>query len=346
VASDQAVWRRTEARERPKCSNKFFSIASREQIPYTRAMSERIAARLPKWPFLVSDVALLIVAGFIVYSSAWPLGIWQIGFCLGAVAVGAWLCIIPFLQEFRAAAHVAEANALSTALAQIQNLDKIQQQIENATNQWTVIQEHSARTAQISKDISERFKVEGQELCAFFEKANDKERAHLRLEAEKLRRSERDWLQAAVYILDHIYALHQAASRSGQPRLIAQLNQFQQACREAIRRLGLVAFGPNHGDLFDAAAHQTSNSNDTVPADARIAETVAVGFTFQGRLIRRAVVGLQTDSPDNPPEAESASESPASDSHSNGEAPRSSFNETADPEVAPLRAGQKELSIE
>lgn len=322
-----------------------FSIATPDQMAYTSgAMTERITTKLPKWPFLLADVSLLILAGFIVYQSAWPLGLWQIVLSLAAVSLGAWLCVMPFLHEFRMAARVAESHALSTALAQIGNLEAVQNKIEDATGQWMTVQEHSARTVQAAKEIADRFKNEAQEACSFLEKANDREKAHLRLEAEKLRRAEKEWLQATVFMLDHVFALHQAASRSGQPRLIAQLTQFQQACREGARRLGLVAFAANPGDPFDASLHQLNNSNGAISSDARIADTLAPGFTFQGQLIRKALVALDAGAP-------SAGVSEVPD---NSAAAESSEGEPANPiataagESAPSAqgAGQKELGLE
>jgi len=64
---------------------------------------------------------------------------------------------------------------------------------------------------------------------------------HLELETAKLRRAEGDWLQVTVRILDHVFALYVAAARSGQPRLAEQIAAFQNACRDAARRVGLVA---------------------------------------------------------------------------------------------------------
>ena len=58
----------------------------------------------------------------------------------------------------------------------------------------------------------------------------------VRLEVEKLRRAEGEWLQVLVRVLDHVYALHLGALRSGQPNLIEQLSNFQNACRDAARR--------------------------------------------------------------------------------------------------------------
>jgi molecular chaperone GrpE (heat shock protein) len=168
----------------------------------------------------------------------------------------------------------------------------IQSQITNATSQWKSAHEQSTQTVQAAKHIAERMKAETQEFMAIFEKANETEKAHLRLEVEKSRRSETEWLQITVRILDHIFALNQAAARSGQPGLISQLNQFQHACRDAARRIGLTPFAAGKGDAFDAKLHQLADPQAAIQEDGRIGETLATGYTFQGHLIRRAVVRI------------------------------------------------------
>ena len=45
----------------------------------------------------------------------------------------------------------------------------------------------------------------------FLAKANDSEKGFLRLEVDKLKRAEGEWLQTLVRILDHVNALHQGA---------------------------------------------------------------------------------------------------------------------------------------
>ena len=125
------------------------------------------------------------------------------------------------------------------------------------------------------------------------QRANDSERATLRLEVEKLRRAEADWLQVLVRMLDHVFALHQGALRSGQPGLIEQLGNFQNACRDAARRVGLTPFTANEAEPFDAQRHQLVEEGAKPPPDAVVAETIAAGYTFQGRLVRPALVRLR-----------------------------------------------------
>jgi hypothetical protein len=124
----------------------------------------------------------------------------------------------------------------------------------------------------------------------FMQRSNDTEKANLRLEVDKLRRMEADWLQVLVRMLDHVYALHQGAVRSGQPRVIEQLGNFQAACRDAARRVGLIPYAANAAEPFDAQRHQLVDVEAKAPAGAVVAETIAAGYTFQGRLIRPALV--------------------------------------------------------
>ena len=60
---------------------------------------------------------------------------------------------------------------------------------------------------------------EVRQFTEFMQKMNDSEKAALRLEVEKLRRGEGEWLQVLVRILDHVFALHAAAVRSGEPKV-------------------------------------------------------------------------------------------------------------------------------
>ena len=125
------------------------------------------------------------------------------------------------------------------------------------------------------------------------QRMNESEKATLRLEVEKLRRAEVEWLQVVVRMLDHVYALHQGAVRSGQPNVLEQVGSFQNACREAARRVGLAPFAANPSEPFDAQRHQLAEGDARLPADAVVGETLAAGYTFQGKLLRPALVRLR-----------------------------------------------------
>jgi molecular chaperone GrpE (heat shock protein) len=256
------------------------------------SMREQMEFKLHKTPFFIGDLMLLGAAFFIYFQSKLPMGAWQIFFIVLCVAGAAVLGIMPFLLEYRLALKLAEANALAEVVPQIQNVQDVAQQISSATGQWQTVQEQADKTAGLAKQISERMSNELKGFTEFMQRSNDSEKANLRLEVEKLRRMETDWLQVSVRMLDHVYALHQGALRSGQPRLIEQLGNFQTACRDAARRVGLIPYAAIAAEPFDGQKHQLVDVDAKAPAGAVVAETVAAGYTFQGKLIRPALVRL------------------------------------------------------
>jgi molecular chaperone GrpE (heat shock protein) len=271
-------------------------------------MSQPVVTRITKWPFLVSDALLLGVAYFVYFQSRLPMDAWSMLLVVVCVIAGAALCILPFVLEYRLAARLAETTALTTALEQMRNLEQVATQISAATARWQNVQEESEKVCGAAKGIADRMTAEAQAFTEFMQKANDTEKATLRLELDKMRRAESDWLQVAVRMLDHVYALNTGAARSGQPKLIEQLGNFQIACRDAARRVGLTPFVANPSDRFDAERHQVLDGDGKPAADSTIAETIATGYTFQGRLLRPALVRLNGNGAPMPAEAIASAE--------------------------------------
>jgi molecular chaperone GrpE (heat shock protein) len=166
------------------------------------------------------------------------------------------------------------------------------------------VQEQAGQTIKAAKEISERMTKEAQAFSEFMLKANESEKAHLRLEVEKLHRNEGEWLHTIIRIMDHVYALYLAGVKSGQENLRIQLGNFQNACREAARRLGLVPFDAKAEEPFDDKRHQLADAKAKAPSGARIGEMLATGFTFQGKVLRPAVVALKGASATEPQQAE------------------------------------------
>jgi molecular chaperone GrpE (heat shock protein) len=255
-------------------------------------MTDTTSWKIPKWPFLLGDAALLAAAYFFVRYSPHPIGRLEIAAVSSCVALGAILGCLPFILDYRAIVKVIETSALGSIAEKIQNLEKLATQISSATNEWTNAQTQAEKTSAGAKEISDKMAVEVREFTDFMKKINDSEKSALRLEVEKMKRGEAEWLQVLVRILDHVFLLHAAAARSGQPKVAAQISQFQNACRDAARRIGLTPFVAAPDEKFDAARHQTVDETKP-PADAVIAETVGAGFTFQGKLLRPALVKLR-----------------------------------------------------
>lgn len=257
------------------------------------AMSEQTRPTVPKWPFFIGDAFMLGVACFVYFQSKYPLPHFAIGAICACVALGALLAVLPFILEYRISVKLAESESLTTAVAQMKNLEDIATQINLATGLWQTVQAHSGKTVTAAKEIGDRITSEAKAFADFMQKANDTEKGTLRLEVEKLRRSEMDWVQVVVRILDHTFALHTAAARSGKTALVEQLTQFQNALRDSARRVGLSPFSASTGETFDAAKHQVNGAGKPAPG-ATIRDTIATGYTFRGQLIRPALVALAT----------------------------------------------------
>jgi molecular chaperone GrpE (heat shock protein) len=271
-------------------------------------MQDSAAPRLAKWPFFLGNALLLALAWFIFFQGRRPMGTWEILGCVVCVGVGAILSIWPFVLEYRSAEKLLQTVALTSVVAQVQSLEQVAGQIGGATAQWQSVQEAADKTARQAKEVAQKMAEEARAFHEFFQKANDSEKATLRLEIEKFRRIETDWLQVLVRILDHVHALNRAAAQSRQPTVIEQLSRFQNACHDAARRVGLTPFVAAANEKFDAQKHQSVDGQNQPAADALIGETVANGYTFQGGLLRPVLVRLQNGKEDHQPLPEAGTE--------------------------------------
>ena len=268
--------------------------------------------KVPKWPFLLAYATLLGFAGFFLLRAPQSVHHWEIA--AACVALGTLLGVLPFYLDYRAMGKALEANALGTVAEKIATLEKLSAQISSATNHWAnlseSVQTESGKTAAIAKDIADKMTDEVRRFSEFMQGVNDNEKANLRLEVEKLHRGENEWLQTVVRMLDHIYALHIGAVRTGDARFIEPISNFQNACRDTVRRLGLTPFAAEPGEPFDADRHQPAGNPESIPADAVVGETVGAGYTFQGKLLRPALVRLHEAAPAVPPAARASDELP------------------------------------
>jgi molecular chaperone GrpE (heat shock protein) len=253
--------------------------------------------KVPKLPFLIINALLLAFACFIVWRSPHPISILEASMCIAACSVGAIVGVIPFILDYRAMGKIIEVNALGAVSEKIQSLEKVSGQITSASNQWVFVQEsvqvEAAKTAATAKQIFDKMAEEVRQFSEFMQKINDTEKATLRLEVEKLHRAEGEWLQVLVRIMDHVFSLHVAAVRSGEAKFAEPITQFQNACRETTRRLGLTPYVAEPDEPFNADRHQAVGSREQPPEGVVVTETVATGYTFQGKLLRPALVRVR-----------------------------------------------------
>jgi molecular chaperone GrpE (heat shock protein) len=247
---------------------------------------------LPLWPFFAADAFFVGLAFLLLRQGHKPLLWWEALLLIACVAAAAWCCLLPFLRRDEGEQSMAQARLLTDALSQIQRIDQVAAQIVGATNQWREFQQQTGEITASTKTLADSITAEAKAFSEFLQRANDGEKAHMRLEVEKLRRAETEWLQVVILILDHVTALSHAARRSGQPALIEQIGQFHNSCREAARRIGLAPVARREGEPFDPKLHQLK-AKITPGENAVVGETLAPGYTFQGQLVRRALVALK-----------------------------------------------------
>jgi molecular chaperone GrpE (heat shock protein) len=251
--------------------------------------------KVPKWPFFLADALLFGFAYYFTLRAPRAVHYWELA--AACVAFGAVLSLIPFYLDYRAMAKALEINALGGVAEKIQKLDTLSAQINAVTNRWEIIREtlqsETAKTTAAAKQIADQMAGEVRQFNEFMQKINDSEKSTLRLEVEKLHRGETEWLQVLVRILDHVFALHTAAVRTGDPKFADPITNFQNACRGTVRRIGLMPFVAEPDENFNAEKHQVGGSKEKPPEGAVIAETVGTGYTFQGKLLRPAVVRLR-----------------------------------------------------
>lgn len=266
---------------------------------------------VPKWPFLAGDLALLLATYFLIKLAPHPIGRVEIIAATVCATLGTILGCLPFILDYRAVVRSIDASALGAISEKIQNLEKLAGQIGAATGEWLNVQTQAEKISNVANEIAEKMAAEIRQFSEFMQQMNDQEKAALRLEVDKLHRAETEWLQVLVRILDNVFVLHTAAARSGQPKLAEQIAQFQNACRDTARRIGLTPFVPAPDEPFNAERHQAVGNGQNPPADGTIAETVGAGFTYQGRLLRPALVRLRENKPAAEPEPASEESAPA-----------------------------------
>jgi len=269
---------------------------------------------LNKLPFWFADAMLLAAAATLVGVGARPLRVWEMVAVTVCVALGGWLAVLPFLKEYELSARFAETNRLAETTAKLRDLELLADRIAGATGQWQTVQESAGRTAELARGIVDRLAREAESFAGAVSRTADGDKQTLKLEVEKLRRAETEWLQAVGRVMDHIHALHVAAVKSGQPNLVAQMERFHGACREALRRVGFTALAASPDEPFDPRKHQTADGARP-PEGARVDETLAPGYVYQGHLLRPIIVKLVTPGESGAP-ATSPGETPTPDSES------------------------------
>lgn len=250
------------------------------------------APKINKLPFLVTDLVFLGAAFAIITKSPHPIGGTQIFAAIICVALGAWAGMTPFLRDHDVQVRLAESDYLKDTVSEIKQLKTVANYVQTATAQWQSLQENSGKATGAMKEMADRLSSDAKNFAESVKKANDGEKQTLRLEVEKMKRAEGEGLKIMVALLDHVYALYSAGVRSGQPTVVQQLTGFQAACRDVVRRVGLVPIEARVGDLFDPNVHQAHDNTEAPQPGAAITGALATGYSYQGQILRPPLVTL------------------------------------------------------
>src|SRR6476620_11152424 len=98
-------------------------------------MNQLSAPRLPKLPFIIGDIVLVVAAAYVAIFGSF-LGQWQYMAIITAVGFGAWLTVWPFVIEFRTAAKLVDSAALHDATSKIKDLETVAAAIAGAVTEW------------------------------------------------------------------------------------------------------------------------------------------------------------------------------------------------------------------
>lgn len=258
-------------------------------VPFCPMTSGLGEPQVKKWPFVMGDILLIGFAAWIFFTSdPQPTG-WNLAVVVLCASVGVLVGVLPFLFEFREESRRFEAREFRSTVEQIQQLEKVGEVVTSATATWDDVQGQCEAIVKVAEDLAKRSQAETDRLQEITERADTRERDHLRLEVEKHRRGEREWLEVLVGILDHVFALHRAAVRSGQKKVVQQLEGFQGACLDICRRVGVNQYVVPTGEPFDPKLHKLLEGQSAEEGSV-IGETLAPGYGYQGQPVRLPMV--------------------------------------------------------
>src|SRR5262245_24190200 len=116
-------------------------------------MTERTVVKMPKWPFILIDLLFLGLAGWIIHSRSGPIAhVLDSLPLIVCVAAGAGFLAYPFVMDYNAAVKLAETENLTTAVAQVQNIETVASQISSATGHWQSAIDQSKATVTAAQE--------------------------------------------------------------------------------------------------------------------------------------------------------------------------------------------------
>ncbi|MDB6055501.1 MAG: hypothetical protein JWN25_3024 [Verrucomicrobiales bacterium] len=252
---------------------------------------------LPKWPFFLADLVLLTFAAVSMLRVGGPNTSTDRLIWIGTVCIGCLISLVPYL-------YTGASSSENTSAADDERLEELKLAVQNSGEKLPDLLVPHLDKMQAA--LHERFlgieagvqasRKSFDGLITVLNQQQSAELAHARLETEKLRKGDGEWLQLVVHLMDQAFALFQAAVNSGQHAVAQQLSLYYSHCRDLVRRKGLVPLLPEPGTPFNGD-EQMITEGTRAAEDSKIASVVVPGYTFQKQIVRKALVTLALSTP-------------------------------------------------
>lgn len=154
--------------------------------------------RLPKWPFLAGDAALLAVAVLLALYAPKPYALAVILVITGCVVFAALLGVIPFLTAYTSNQDEALDERQRGLEALMRTVSESGEQISIAANSLQEFSVLAQKQLQQAEDLPDKLAEQARELTQQLDESIAAENQKLRQELATLRRAETDKLQAAL----------------------------------------------------------------------------------------------------------------------------------------------------
>lgn len=214
------------------------------------------APRLPKLPFLVGDVALLLTALLIAEFHPHPSAMLPLLLIVGCVVLGAVLAVIPFLTDYARQQDEAARDLRHSLDAQLQRFQTAAAQLDGAVAHLNKLEETALKNLQVAERLPHKLQEKIAEFKQQLDQAGDGEKEALVQELTALRSSENERLETVAA------KIHQTVADA--TALETALRKHLAAAQEALGKSTAALANLEQ----KSAAAAASSSNDWLPPPA------------------------------------------------------------------------------
>jgi hypothetical protein len=192
--------------------------------------------KLPKWPFLAGDAALLGLAWFIASESRNPFTGTTFVVIVSCVALGALLAVVPFLTDYARKQDEALDERQRALDALSRTVAASAEQISIAASGLHEITTLAQRNLQAAEQLPDKLQEKIAGIKNQLTSARDSEREELKKELARLRASEGERLQSAAAKLTQVVAELARLETATQKLLAARPEPIAPASLEPVER--------------------------------------------------------------------------------------------------------------